>query len=50
MRQVQAEVPSTSFGAAALFRDACLLIRDLFLYALPGALCRCHSPGIGCRL
>ena len=38
MRRVPAESPSAWSGAAALFRDACLLIRDIFLYALPGGL------------
>lgn len=38
MRRAQADSPSAWTGAAALFRDACLLIRDVFLYALPGGL------------
>ncbi|HTU36089.1 MAG TPA: hypothetical protein VMF66_19980 [Candidatus Acidoferrum sp.] len=41
MRQGQAGSPSTSsawISAAALFLDACLLIRDIFLYAIPGGL------------
>ncbi|HEX5424424.1 MAG TPA: hypothetical protein VFW94_12825 [Candidatus Acidoferrales bacterium] len=41
MRQAQAASPSTSSawtGAAALFLDACLLIRNVFLYAIPGGL------------
>lgn len=38
MRRVQADSPSAWSGAAALFRDACLLIREIFLYALPGGL------------
>lgn len=41
MRQAQAASPSTSSawtGAAALFLDACLLIRNIFLYAIPGGL------------
>lgn len=41
MRQAQAVYPSatsTSAGAAALFLEACLLIRNFFLYAIPGGL------------
>lgn len=39
MRQAQAVSPSaTSTGAAAFFLDACLLIRNFFLYAIPGGL------------
>ncbi len=41
MRQAQAVSPSTSSastGAAALFLEACLLIRNIFLYAIPGGL------------
>lgn len=41
MRQAPAaspSSPSTWTGAAALFLDACLLIRSIFLYAIPGGL------------
>lgn len=41
MRRSHAVSPSTSSawtGAAALFLDACLLIRNVFLYAIPGGL------------
>jgi len=38
MRQFRSETPSAARGAAALFLDACLLIRDIFLCAIPGGL------------
>ena len=41
MRQGQvgsSSAPSAASGAAALFLEACLLIRGIFLYAIPGGL------------
>ena len=38
MGQFRSETPSAGRTAAALFLDACLLIRDIFLYAIPGGL------------
>ncbi|HKS68138.1 MAG TPA: hypothetical protein VJR26_12940 [Candidatus Acidoferrales bacterium] len=38
MRTSRPESPSVWTGAAALFLDACLLVRNIFIYALPGGL------------
>jgi len=38
MRQSAWQPPSAWNGAAELFLDGCLLVRDIFVYALPGGL------------